>query len=355
MTTGYAELMISEEIIDTAFDWVCERRKNYSHNSDIWNLRWNWETEKRRILTSLLDGSFRLEPMTLYRFSDGPRSVWSAVDALVLKSLTLLLTPLIKEDVSVNCTHVAGNGGLKKTVADINGAFKDYNFVVRSDVKSYYASINHDILLEQLSKIVSNPKLLDLLGQYMRYTTYDGGLYSENRCGLCMGCPLSPILAALYLKPLDDAFLNKNLFYRRYMDDWIILAKTRWHQRKAIKKMNQVLNELKVEKHPDKTEIKRITRGFTFLGYKFTATSLEVAEKTLHNAITKVVRLFEQDATRERIGSYWKKFWGWARSGLPNVIRSMSVLEVLMMLCVGDDGPETAISSAIASLASTLG
>ena len=57
--------------------------------------------------------------------------------------------------------------------------------------------------------------------------------------------------------------------YFRYMDDILILASTRWKLRKAIKLVNQTFNELGQEKHPDKTLIGRIGRGFDFLGYHF--------------------------------------------------------------------------------------
>jgi RNA-directed DNA polymerase len=68
------------------------------------------------------------------------------------------------------------------------------------------------------------------------------------------------------------------------MDDWCLQAKTRWHLKKAIKKMNQVLGKLKVLKHPDKTETGRIeNRTFTFLGYESSKTTLRIARPTLEN------------------------------------------------------------------------
>ena len=39
-------------------------------------------------------------------------------------------------------------------------------------------------------------------------------------------------------------------FYARFMDDWVVLAPTRWKLRKAIKAVNQVMAQLRVEKHP---------------------------------------------------------------------------------------------------------
>ncbi len=54
------------------------------------------------------------------------------------------------------------------------------------------------------------------------------------------------------------------LFYARFMDDWIIIAPTRWKLRKAIRRVNQTLNELRVEQHPDKTTIGRATGDSIF-------------------------------------------------------------------------------------------
>ena len=81
------------------------------------------------------------------------------------------------------------------------------------------------------------------------------------------GCPLSPLFGAWFLREPDIALVQQNVFYRRFVDDWIVLAKTRNHLRKAIKTAEQVLSRLKLEKHPDKTFIGWITKGFDFLGY----------------------------------------------------------------------------------------
>ncbi len=97
-----------------------------------------------------------------------------------------------------------------------------------------------------------------------------GENYRDVSKGISMGCPLSPFMATLFLKPLDDAMRNSGLFYVRFMDDWIVIAPTRWKLRKAVKQVNVVLDELLLEKHPDKTFIGKASKGFTFLGYLFT-------------------------------------------------------------------------------------
>ena len=88
------------------------------------------------------------------------------------------------------------------------------------------------------------------------------------------------------------------LFYVRFMDDWIVLSPNRWKLKKAIQIVNQTLNELKVEKHPDKTFIGRIAKGFDFLGYSFEPKGLSIAPKTLANFLERKTQLYEQGAAR---------------------------------------------------------
>ena len=96
----------------------------------------------------------------------------------------------------------------------------------------------------------------------------------------------------------------------------MVLAPTRWKLRKAIKAVNEVMAKLRVEKHPDKTFIGRITRGFDFLGYWFSPQGLGVAKKTVHRMRSKVSRLYEQGADDSRIEAYLNRWWQWVRTGV---------------------------------------
>ena len=115
--------------------------------------------------------------------------------------------------------------------------------------------MNHHILFNQFCDLVKEPYLRRIVWQYLKRTEDINGNYVSIEKGISLGCPLSPLMAALYLKPLDDALAKLNVFYTRFMDDWVILAKTRHQLKKAIKIANQTLSKLKVEKHPDKTYI----------------------------------------------------------------------------------------------------
>jgi RNA-directed DNA polymerase len=129
----------------------------------------------------------------------------------------------------------------------------------------------------------------------VKRTVEKGGTFKSIHCGISRGCPLSPVIAAYYLKGLDEQMAGDTRYlYRRYMNDVIVLAKTRWHLRKAVRSVNQHFNQLKVEQAPDKTFIGKISGGWDFLGYHFDGTQLTVAAKTVEKHILHYRQLYEQ-------------------------------------------------------------
>jgi hypothetical protein len=204
----------------------------------------------------LLTGSYRLGAVERVKTGERTLELWSALDALVLKAVAIVLSRRLSPIFSRSCYHLLGHGGAKKAVREVADQVSHNEYVFRTDVKSYYASIDHEVLFSQLKRYVNDPRLLDLLWQYMRRTIYDGGLYEDVTIGIPLGCALSPLMGALYLKPIDDAMAQSGLFYARFMDDWVVMAPTRWRLRAAIKTVNELLAALKVKQHPDKTFIR---------------------------------------------------------------------------------------------------
>ncbi len=251
---------------------------------------------------------------------------WSSLDALVLKAIAIVLTEHLKPHLSERCFHLAGTGGMKAAVREVSSNLAQHEFVFRTDVKSYYASINHQILMEIVGRYVQDEAVLALLWGYLRRYLSDGGKFIDITQGISLGCPLSPLMGALFLKPLDDRMADLGCFYVRFMDDWVILAATRWKLRRAIKAVNEVMAELRVEKHPDKTFIGRIARGFDFLGYWFSPQGLGVAKKTVDRMLEKVSRLYEQGANQVRIEAYLRRWWQWVRTGVNNYYLPLSVV-----------------------------
>ena len=214
-----------------------------------------------------LAGEYDIGSQIVINTPERRTELWSAKDALVLKAISIVLGEHLKPVLSHNCYHLAGNGGAKAAVRATARYLKKGQHVMKSDVKSYYASIDHEILFNLLQEYVPDRLVQRLLWQYIRRTVYFDGFYRDVKRGISLGCPLSPLMGALYLKQLDDSMEKTGLFYARFMDDWVVIAPTRWKLRSAVRIVNETLNLLKVEQHPDKTFIGRVERGFDFLGY----------------------------------------------------------------------------------------
>ena len=86
-------------------------------------------------------------------------------------------------------------------------------------------------------------------------------------------------MGAFFLKRLDERMERSGLFYVRFMDDIRVLSPTRRKIRKVVEVVNGMPGSLGLEKHPDKTFIGRVERGFDFLGYHFGPDGITVAEK----------------------------------------------------------------------------
>ncbi len=312
--------LTSDDVLDTAYDWLCKRRRNYPPDGDVWSFRQRWPAEKKRLTAELAMGRFRFGLLTRVTLKYGEEvDLWSARDALVLKALTIVLAKHLP--ISPRCTHVKGHGGAKAAVRQIMARLVVNRFVLRTDVKSYYASIDHFLLLDQLAGYVKDRRVLNLLGQYLRRTAERGGQFWDYEKGISLGCPLSPLMGALFLKCLDQRMERSGLFYVRFMDDILVLSPTRWKIRKAVKAVNEVLGSLGLEKHPDKTFIGRLENGFDFLGYHFSPEGLTLAAKTVENFVERAIRLYEQEPgevlTSSRFGWYVRRWVMWANAGLP--------------------------------------
>jgi hypothetical protein len=157
-----ADRLHSDAVLDRAYAWLCHQRRNWPASSDVWSFRRDWPAEKERLRTELREGCFRLGLQQRVTRGDGEEmDLWSAHDALVLKALALVLGQHLR--VSRRCVHVKGHGGAKAAIRQIMHWLPGARFVLKTDVKSYYASIGHVALLDLLAEAVRDRGILNLV------------------------------------------------------------------------------------------------------------------------------------------------------------------------------------------------
>ena len=320
-----AQMRFTAPQMNEAYRWLCQQRKHFPPDADIWSFRYRYPATRSDLLQEINSGWYRFSPQQKIIKSNGEViHLWGSQDTLVMKLMAGVLGSILP--LSSRCTHVKGHGGLKQTIVDVQNHLSDYKYVCKTDIKSFYESIDQYLLMELINDSVDGD-LRNYLYQIIHRCVEYGGEFTDIEQGISRGCPLSPIFGALYLKALDDHFADQNLYYARYMDDILILTKTRWQNRKAVKHLNQILGSLKVEKHPDKTYIGKIENRFDFLGYHFSREILKVAAKTWEKHALHIIQLYEQlrqkkatsNEMASSLGLYVKRWQRWAVAGLRGI------------------------------------
>ncbi len=328
---------ISLTQLNIAYHWLCHNRLHFPADADIWWLRAHWHGIKQDLLQSINTGQYVFSPLQKITKANGQViHLWSSQDALVLKVLANELQTRL--ELSPHCTHIKGRGGLKQTVVEVQKQVEHYQFVCKTDVKAYYESIDHYILMNKIADQIENKTLLNYCYQVIHRTVEYGGTFLDIEQGISRGCSLSPIFGALYLKELDDQMRQKGLFYVRYMDDILIFSKTRWQNRRVVKQLNQTFNELKIKQHPDKTFIGKIDKGFDFLGYHFSRQPLQLATITVKKHLEKLLRLYEQQSHKKATSNelafalekYIQRWLRWCTAGLQTRMLDVDVLSACL-------------------------
>jgi len=146
----------SDTVLDQAYQWLCKQRERLSHNNDVWELRRRWQNIKPELQQTLIEGEYRFSPLVELRLPEGNLECWCATDSLVLKAMAIVLGNHLASSLSPSFVHVTGNGATKKAVREVYHHLSPGSYVMKSDVKSYYASIDHAILFDTLTAYISD-------------------------------------------------------------------------------------------------------------------------------------------------------------------------------------------------------
>lgn len=139
------------------------------------------------------------------------------------------------------------------------------SYVLKADIKHYFETIDHEILLSTIEKKIKDKKLLQLIKTTL--SNYGGGQLQK---GMPLGNLMSQFLANVYLNDLDY-FVKHGLkakYYLRYVDDFVILHKDKETLKVYKDKISNYLKNLKLELHPTKSKIIPLRDGITLLGYR---------------------------------------------------------------------------------------
>lgn len=135
-------------------------------------------------------------------------------------------------------------------------------WVVDGDIQSYFDSIPHDQLLRELGARIECQETIALIACWLR-------TFGSRDRGIAQGSPLSPLLANLYLDPVDKAIHRRRVRLVRFADDFLLVTRTHDRAVRAKGRMAALLLERGLRLNDRKSRIVSFAEGFEFLGYSF--------------------------------------------------------------------------------------
>jgi group II intron reverse transcriptase/maturase/CRISPR-associated endonuclease Cas1 len=153
---------------------------------------------------------------------------------------------------------------------------------VIADIERCFDTIDHDVLLERVSRQVSDPLMLSLIRHWLTNDVLDWRDLVPMELGVAQGSPISPLLANVYLDPLDRHFEERRIDFVRYADDIVLFAKDEPQALEALHMLGEFLHEpLHLGLKPAKTSHVRIDDGVDFLGFRLTQTTVTIQPEKL--------------------------------------------------------------------------
>jgi RNA-directed DNA polymerase len=147
-----------------------------------------------------------------------------------------------------------------------------YTQVVDADLKAYFDSIPHGPLLADMGRHIADGRVLGLLEAFLKQDILEGLVQWTPEQGSPQGAVISPLLANLYLHPVDLAMARAGWEMIRYADDLVVLCRSEAEAHKALSLLRQLARERGLSLHPEKTRLVDVSvpgEGFDFLGYHF--------------------------------------------------------------------------------------
>jgi len=282
------------------------------------HLKQHWPAIKEKLLA----GSYRpaaVRSVTIAKPNGGSRTLGipTVQDRLIQQAIHQVLSAALDGTMSDHSYGFRPGRSAHDAIEAARGfVAAGKGWVVDIDLKSFFDQVNHDRLMTMLRRHVRDKRVLKLVGGYLRAPRrQEDGAQSARTCGTPQGGPLSPLLANIYLDPLDKELERRGISFVRYADDIALFAGSERAAKRMLESIKQWLRrELGLEINEDKSG-SGPSDETQLLGLRLRLDGhVDIAHKAIAKLKTKVRELLNarQSVTAKELRTAWSSYIeGW--------------------------------------------
>lgn len=257
-----------------------EARKGKRDHNEVLRFSKDLESNILDISRDLKTGEYEPKGFKEFEIFDPKHRVIEAPyfrDRVVHRSLYLSLEPIFENTFIYDSFACREGKGTHKGVDRAHYFLRkpENSYYLKCDIRSYFGSVDHEILKEKIRRRIKDPELLDLVDSLLDSYSSEVG---EGK-GLPIGTLYSQLFANIYLNSFDH-FVKQKLqadYYTRYMDDFVLFSGSKDRLHGLEESMRGYLNnKLELKLPESKTCIEPVSKGLTFLGYRMFPSHREI-------------------------------------------------------------------------------
>lgn len=212
-----------------------------------------------------------------------PLGIPTIKDRVIQMAAKLVLEPIFETNFR-DCSYgfrpnCSTHGAMKRLRQAIT--FKEQRTIIDVDIKGYFDTISHDLLMQLLERRISDKRVLKLIWSWLKAGVMEEGEFVKAKeIGSPQGSVISPLLSNIYLHSFDVMFEGSGIkgTLIRYADDIRIALPSTSNGKRELEEVERMLKKLKLTLHPEKTRIVKAEEGVDFLGSHFRYCEKETRE-----------------------------------------------------------------------------